>query len=281
MQRSFLPALPGEISVFVTDQTDVILDISGYFAPATGTSALAFFPLAPCRVADTHNPEGTLGGPSLFGGQERDFPVPTSSCGVPSGAQAYSLNFTAVPHGRLGYLSVWPTGQSQPLVSTLNALTGTVTANAAIVPAGTNGNISVFATDYADLVIDINGYFAPASAGSDPLWLYTVAPCRVLDTRTSSALPPPLTVNVEGSSCSVPSSAQAFVLNATVIPEGSLGFLTLWPAGISQPLVSTLNAVDGFVTSNMAIVPSSNCFIEAASNGTTNLVLDISGFFGP
>ena len=271
----------GGIRVFVTNQTDVVIDISGYFVPSAGTSALAFFSISPCRVADTRNPNGTLGGPSLIGSQVRDFPVLTSSCGLPASAQAYSLNFTVVPQGGLGFLSVWPTGQTQPFVSTLNADTGAVTANAAIVPAGTNGDISVFATNNTDLVIDVNGYFAPATSGTDPLWLYNIAPCRVLDTRNSgSTLPPPLTVNVAGSSCGVPSSAEALVLNATVQPDGPLGFLTLWPAGTSQPLVSTLNALDGIVTSNMAIVASSNGSIEAASDGTTGLVLDIDGFFG-
>jgi len=32
----------------------------------------------------------------------------------------------------LGYLTVWPKGEPQPLVSTLNNLTGTIVANAAI-----------------------------------------------------------------------------------------------------------------------------------------------------
>ena len=34
-------------------------------------------------------------------------------------------------------------------------------ANAAIVPAGTNGAVSVYATNDTDLVGDIDGYFAP------------------------------------------------------------------------------------------------------------------------
>jgi hypothetical protein len=42
-----------------------------------------------------------------------------------------------------------------------NAPTGTVLANAAIVPAGTSGAIDVLATNTTDLIIDINGYFAP------------------------------------------------------------------------------------------------------------------------
>src|SRR6202044_3829432 len=121
-----------------------------------------------------------------------------------------------------------PTGQTQPLVSTLNVPTGTITANAAIVPAGTAGSINTFVTDNTDMVIDIDGYFAPAGPGG--LSLYTLAPCRVLDTRTVGAGQPfsgALNVNVSGSACSIPTAAQAYVFNATVVPSGALGYLTM------------------------------------------------------
>jgi hypothetical protein len=91
----------------------------------------------------------------------RDFPISASACGIPATAQAYSLNITVVPRGGLNYLTIWPAGHSQPLVSTLNSLEGRVVANAAIVPAGINGSVSVFVTDSTDVVLDINGYFAP------------------------------------------------------------------------------------------------------------------------
>ena len=84
-----------------------------------------------------------------------------SACNIPASAQAYALNTTVVPQGRLDFLSVWPAGQSYPTVSTLNAPKGLVTANAAIVPAGTNGAIAVAVGNPTDLIIDINGYFAP------------------------------------------------------------------------------------------------------------------------
>src|SRR5258708_3451411 len=103
----------------------------------------------------------------------RDFPIRSSSCVIRAPAAAYSLNITAVPSGPLGFLTVWPSGQTRPLVSTLNALGGDIVANAAIVPAGTNGAVSVFATNNTDVIVDINGYFAPASytppAGSSSL----------------------------------------------------------------------------------------------------------------
>ena len=91
---------------------------------------------------------------------QRSFPVPSSSCGIPASVGAYSLNFTVVPPGGLAYLSTFPTGQSVPNVSTLNSYTGTVVANAAIVPAGQNGAISVYVSNPTDVLFDINGYFS-------------------------------------------------------------------------------------------------------------------------
>jgi DNA-binding beta-propeller fold protein YncE len=285
--------LAGAVDVYVAQTANVLLDIDGYFGPS-GSSTLQFYPLTPCRIADTRSsnePPG-LGAPSLQGGVARSFPLlNASTCfqQVPQGVTvaAYSLNFTAVPHGQpLGYVTVWPTGESQPTVSTLNDRNGVNTANAAVVPAGTSGAVSVYPSANTDLLIDINGYFAAPGAGG--LSVYPTPPCRVLDTRSgtgpfSGMLSPP--VNVLASPCGVPSQSQAYTFNATVVPylHGLLGYLTLWPDGESQPTVSTLNAPDGAITSNMAIVPAgTQGMVDAfAGNGTTNLILDISSFYAP
>jgi uncharacterized repeat protein (TIGR01451 family) len=113
-------------------------DITTINAYIPGT-ALRFVPVTPCRVADTRNPNGPFGGPSLIAMATRDFLIPNSACGIPSSASAYSLNVTVVPPGPLGYLTVWPSGQPLPLASTLNSLDGRTKANAVIVPAGTGG----------------------------------------------------------------------------------------------------------------------------------------------
>jgi len=268
------------VSIFASDTTDVVLDINGYFEAVGNNSALAFYPLAPCRVVDTRNPNGNLGGPYISGNTSREFPVLTGNCKLPQAAQAYSMNFTAVPHGPLGYLTVWPSDQQQPYVSTLNAYAGGAVANAAVVPSAKNGDISVFVSDASDVVIDVNGYFAPAAQGG--LSLYPATPCRVLDTRnTSGVFSSELTAAVAGSPCTMPMTAQAYVFNATVLPQGALGFLSLWPDGQSQPVVSTLNAYDGAVTSNMAIVPTTNGLIDSFASDLTQLILDISGYFAP
>src|SRR6266481_9481274 len=211
---------------------DLVLDIDGYFVAATAGNNLAFYPVRPCRVADTRTPAGPFGGPLMAGGQTRSFAIPNSSCGIPAAAQAYSLNLTVVPAGPLAFLTTWPAGQTQPFVSTLNAFTGAVTANAAIVPAGGGGAINVIVTNPTDLIIDINGYFAaPGSPGE--LLFYAVTPCRIADTRNpvspfgGPAMAAGLSRNypMASSSCGLPPAASAYSLNATVVPRNALQYL--------------------------------------------------------
>jgi len=278
----------GAVSVYVTNTTDVILDIDGYFQAA---SSLQFYPLMPCRVVDTRQtnfPQG-LGAPSFGNMESRQLPVYSNSPCLDTltiTPSAYSFNVTVVPSPAgqpLNYLTIWPSDQQQPFVSTLNNPTATVVANAAIVPAAANGDVSVFTYNSTDVIIDVNGYFAPPGTGGYSF--YPAAPCRVLDTRGvgngqpfSGTLSPP--VDVPASPCGSP-QAQGYVFNATVVPSPTLGYLTLWPDTEMQPTVSTLNAYDGFVTSNMAIVPDVNGNIDAYAQGTTQLILDISGYFAP
>jgi hypothetical protein len=135
-------------------------------------------------------------------------------------------------------------------------------------------------TNNTDLIADINGYFAPAGPGG--LSLYPVAPCRQLDTRNATgSILGDLTAEMVGPPCLVPEGAQALVLNATVVPQGLLGYLILWPDGTGRPVVSTLNSYDGAITSNMAVVPTFNGLIDAFVTGQTDLILDLFSYFAP
>jgi hypothetical protein len=269
----------GAVSVYATNDTDVILDINGYFVPTT-SGALAFYPVTPCRLVDTRI--NLLGSGTLNAGVGQTLPILSSMCNLPASAQAYSLDFTVVPPGPLGFLTAYPTGMTRPLVATLNDLSGTVTANAAIVPAGAGGGIDVYATNSTDLVVDVNGYFAAPGAGG---WsFYNVPPRRVLDTRQPPGAPAfsgELDVNVLGTACGARPAAGAYVFNATVVPSGSLGYLTMWPQGTTRPAVATLNALDGAITNNMAIVPANNAQISVYATNPTQLILDLFGYFAP
>src|SRR5580704_18438589 len=83
------------------------------------TSPLHYVPLAtPCRAVDTR--VSGSGGP-IQGGTFQDF-LPAVNCSIPyppDGVLAYAMNVTVVPHGPLDYITVWPSGEPQPNVSTL------------------------------------------------------------------------------------------------------------------------------------------------------------------
>ncbi len=97
----------------------------------------------------------------MTAGQTRPYPITSSGCSIPASARAFSLNATVVPATALSYLTLWPIGGTEPTVSTLNSLDGSIVANAAIVPAARSGGINALVTDRVDLILDINGYFAP------------------------------------------------------------------------------------------------------------------------
>jgi len=138
---------------------------------AGATGQLSLVAITPCRLVDTRaagGHTGAWGPPSLAPlPATRNFDLPSNPycTGIPSTALAYSLNFTVIPPAGLGYLAGWPEGQPQPSVSILNDSSGTILANAAIVPAGTNGGITMAASNTTDLIIDINGYFVASTGG--------------------------------------------------------------------------------------------------------------------
>jgi hypothetical protein len=286
----------GAVSFFASDAVDLTVDITGYFIETDGSSGYRFFPMTPCRVADTRSDQGKTGpyGPPTFSAaSSRVYPMPQSPCGIPSAAVAYSLNVTALTPGRLAYLTVWQTGQPMPVASVISAGKASAVASAALIPAGAGGAISVFSSDATDLIIDINGYFADASLGTGNQF-YALTPCRIADTRIgqgqSGAFGPPAfpqntsrELDIPQSQCSVPSSVVAYSMNVTVAPRTTyLGFLSAWPSGQPFPVVSTLNSWDGNVVANAAIIPAGlRGGVTILVSDATDLWLDINGYFAP
>ena len=67
----------------------------------------------------------------------------------------------------------------------MNSFDGRIKADAAILPAGQNSSgqnsISVYVTNTANVMLDIDGYFI--TPGSSTLAFFSLPPCRVVDTR--------------------------------------------------------------------------------------------------
>jgi virginiamycin B lyase len=282
---AIVPAGAGSgVTVFSYAATDLIIDINGYFA-LRGT--LGFVPVAPCRVVDTRTANGSYGGPNLAAGVARSFDLSQGPCaGIPAGVGAYSVNVTVTDPQSFGYVTAFPQGTSQPLVSTLNYGQGQTVANAAIVPAGAGSGVTLFSYAATDLIIDINGYFAPGGG----LGFVPVTPCRMVDTRRPNGPygGPNLAAGVvrsfdlsNGPCAGIPAGVGAYSLNATVTEAQSFGFLTLFPQGGSQPLVSTLNYGQGQTLANAAIVPAGTGGISVFSFAGTHVIFDIAGYFKP
>ena len=139
------------------------------------TSPLPFVSITPCRVADTRGNgfTGAFGPPALVGnGPARTFNIPAGPCpGIPANAGAYSINVAAIVPAADGFLTVFPTGAAQPASSDLNFLGGEVVSNAIVAPAGTGGAISIFVNVSTQMILDINGYYAPSGVGASNTFL--------------------------------------------------------------------------------------------------------------
>jgi hypothetical protein len=117
--------------------------------------------------------------------------------------------------------------------------------------------------------------------------LYTVAPCRLVDTRSVSA--PSLAASgtrtlVVSGACGVPADAKALAVNVTVTNPAVQGHLRLWPGDAAMPLASTINFQARQTRANNAVVAlagdgTGTMKVFNAAAGTVDLVLDVSGYF--
>jgi hypothetical protein len=125
--------------------------------------------------------------------------------------------------------------------------------------------------------------FSASQVSPSALTFIAVTPCRLVDTRgvpagfnglspfsgPSFAASTTVTFPVQSaaeaaadttpSPCgTIPSIAQAYSFNITVIPKtaGGIGFVSIWPSGGAQPAVSTINDGSGQILANAAIVPA-------------------------
>jgi hypothetical protein len=160
----------------------------------------------------------------------------------------------------------------------VNAFTMGNQRRAAVAAEGSGGFVTAWFNTDGDV-----------SASLDCARLYTVAPCRVLDTRGPPALPlaanTTRTFPVSGL-CGIPPGARAVAINATAVNPTEAGDLRLFPAGLPIPNASTLNFRAGVTRANNALVPLSTdgqiavrCDMVPGSQGHTNLALDVYGYF--
>jgi len=156
----------GQISIYSSAASDVVVDVSGYFTAAGGTGTGFLAEATPVRVCDTRpgNPSGLSGGATqceakTLGPGQTDTVHVTGLAGVPTSAKAVVVNLTAVSPSTPTYLTVFPTPPA-PLVSDLNPAAGEVRANLAVATLSSSGEISIYNnTGSVNVVVDVLGWY--------------------------------------------------------------------------------------------------------------------------
>ena len=279
----------GKVSVFnAAGNVDVIIDVVGYYDEDAGEGA-GFTSLSPARIQDSR-PAGPKVGPyaTPWGTGTARTVQADEVGGVPKGAEAVVLNVTVTNASASSYLTLWPTGQSRPLASSLNWTPGRTVANAVTVKVGSAGRISVFnALGAVDVIIDVVGYFTAESGAA----FHPAAPVRIQDSRPGGPKVGPYgtpwgpatarTVQT-GSVAGVPGNAAAALLNVTVTNGTSSSFLTVWPTGQTRPLASSLNWNPGNTVPNAVTVKLGSTgrvsYYNAA--GSVDVIADVAGWYG-
>lgn len=115
---------------------------------------------------------------------------------------------------------------------------------------------------------------------------FTVAPCRLVDTRnTAEPLQPSgLRVFALTGSCGIPAQARALVVNVTGVQPGAAGSIQVWPAGMETTETSVLHFAAGRTRANNAVLPlpadgSGTVNALAVTDAPVHLVIDVTGYF--
>ncbi|MCB0996276.1 MAG: hypothetical protein KDB21_14360, partial [Acidimicrobiales bacterium] len=158
----------------------------------------------------------------------------------------------------------------------------------------------------AQYVIDIQGFYTTeeampsgevvASAVLEGSGYSSITPCRVVDTRQTSAGAfvnrEIRTFQVAGSGvvfaaqggqtngCGIPSGAVAVEASITAVSPSGSGFFRAWPAGESMPNATFLNYAAGQDITNTGTIPLGDGDMTVRNFGSSaQYVIDIQGFY--
>jgi large repetitive protein len=297
----------GAFNIYAHNTTDVVVDVSGYYAPpgAANSGGLYFHPLpAPVRLLETRAglPVGCVKpGAPLMGGADSLQTATTACTGIPAAARSVVGNATTVEPAGAGYLTIYPADVgSAPLVASSNYNFNQIVNGPFTVGLSASGQFKIFTTQTTHLVVDLIGYFSSEAVDANGVGLLftpLARPVRLLETRNNPAFPgcfkpnAPLnggqiyTQPARGlcDGLTIPATAQAVVGNATVVFPVGGGYLTLWPSTAAQPTVATANYNSGDIGNRHFIVGLGNAdgAFKLFSLAATDLVIDLSGYFAP
>jgi len=290
----------GAFKIFALNATDVVVDITGYYAPPAA-GGLYFHPLPkPIRLMDTRAGQTGCTTPGVVLAGNTDTPqLARLTCGgvtIPAAALAIVGNATTVSSMGPGYLTLFPASATRPLAASSNYGTNQVVNGPFTVGLSASGEFNIYTYAATHLVVDVLGYYSNEASdvnGAGLLFNPLSAPVRLLDTRTgqTACFTPgaPLAANTEQPQMArgicqgktIPAAALAITGNATVVNTQG-GYLTLWPSNAAKPLAAASNFNPGQVFNRHFMVGlGTDGAFKMYSLLQTVLVIDVSGFFAP
>lgn len=121
-----------------------------------------------------------------------------------------------------------------------------------------------------------------------PVGYFPIDPVRILDTRVNNGLPGKFVANVTrtwqvNGRGGIPADAIAVTGNLTVANQSKAGYISIGPTAAKLGTTSSLNFPVGDIRANGVTLPvdlnGQLSAVYKASSGTTNLILDVTGYF--
>ena len=171
-------------------------------------------------------------------------------------------------------MTVFPCGSAVPEASNLNFAAGQTIANAVVARVGASGQVCVYVSGTAGLLVDVNG-FVPAGSN-----LTALIPARLFDSRSSGGARTAgsvTEVQVAGLG-GVPAQARTAMLNVTAVQASSDGFMTVFPCGTPVPTASNLNFAAGQTIANAVVAKiGDGGRVCVYTSSAAHLVIDVNG----
>jgi hypothetical protein len=141
-----------------------VIELGWQPTPASVEGPLGFYSLPPCRLLDTRQADGLLGGPSIPPNTER-IVTAVGHCGIPATAKSLVLNITVAAAQSSGSLTLFAGDTVPGVTEVIDFVPGLTKANNAIAMLATSGTgaIGVLHTSTSNVpvnvLLDVSGYF--------------------------------------------------------------------------------------------------------------------------
>ena len=162
---------------------------------------------------------------------------------------------------------------------------GTFVANSVTATLDSNGDVCVFTSAAADILIDANAY---AEAGSQ---VGTLTPARLLDTLSGEATADGQYAGIGQAAAGsvtrlhvagrggIPTGATAAIVNLTIVGPAGPGYATIYPCTPTPPNASNINYGPGAVVANGALAKldagGDVCIFTLAA---ADIIVDANGY---